>query len=168
MSLRFAALALAALLASGCSSLSRPPSSPATADAASLETRNTEAGRRAVDEALAQVGVRYRYGGSTPDGFDCSGLVQYAYQRAGVTLPRESREQRRRSTPLAGNAALAPGDLLFFHRGRGGALHVALYVGDNRFVHAPSRGKGVRIESLDEPHWSRTFIEARRPDGGPV
>ncbi len=165
MTLRIAALALAALLAAGCTTVPRPPSGTATVEPASDEVRAGDAGRRAVDEAMAQLGVRYRYGGSTPDGFDCSGLVQYAYQRAGIALPRESREQRRRSTPLVGRAALAPGDLLFFHRGRGGALHVGLYVGDNRFVHAPSRGKGVRVESLDEPHWSRTFIEARRPDG---
>ena len=165
MTLRIAALALAALLASGCTSVSRPPSGAATAEPSVTEVRGNEVGRKAVDEAMAQLGVRYRYGGSTPDGFDCSGLVHYAYQRAGLTLPRESREQRRRSTPLTGTAALAPGDLLFFHRGRGGALQVALYVGDNRFVHAPSRGKGVRVESLGEPHWSRTFIEARRPDG---
>jgi len=134
-----------------------PADGPAT-------TRAATPGQRAVDEALAQIGVPYRFGGSGPQGFDCSGLVQHAYRQAGIPLPRDTREQRRSTRPLA-NAGrdLRPGDLLFFHRDRRGALHVALYIGDRRFVHAPSSGKAVRVESLDDPHWRRRFIEARRP-----
>lgn len=137
------------------------PTTPADAPATA---RASAPGQRAVDEALAQIGVPYRFGGSGPQGFDCSGLVQHAYRQAGISLPRDTREQRRSTRPLADAARdLRPGDLLFFHRDRRGALHVALYIGDRRFVHAPSSGKAVRIESLDDPHWRRRFIEARRP-----
>jgi cell wall-associated NlpC family hydrolase len=137
---------------------------PSASAEPSENPRAAAPGQRAVDEALAQLGVPYRFGGSGPQGFDCSGLVQHAYRRAGITLPRDTREQRLRTRPLSeGGRDLRPGDLLFFHRDRRGALHVALYIGDRRFVHAPSSGKAVRVESLDDPHWRRRFIEARRP-----
>lgn len=121
-------------------------------------------GERAATEALAQIGTPYRFGGAGPRGFDCSGLVQHAYRHAGIALPRETREQRRATRALAApHESLALGDLLFFRRDSKGALHVALYIGDRRFVHAPSSGKSVRIERLDDPHWKRRFLEARRP-----
>ncbi len=112
--------------------------------------------------AMAQLGSPYRFGGTTPAGFDCSGLVRYSYGLAGIALPRETGDQRRLAIPVASGEALRPGDLLFFRRGRNGALHVGMYVGHGEFVHAPSSGGEVRIERLEAPHWKQRFIEARR------
>jgi len=120
------------------------------------------AAEAAVRTALAQVGAPYRFGGTSPAGFDCSGLVRYAFGLAGIELPRDTRQQRNSTVPVARSEPLQPGDLLFFHRGRRGAMHVAVYVGDRRFVHAPSRGGRVRLDALDAEHWERRFIEARR------
>lgn len=120
-------------------------------------------GQRAAARAVSLVGVPYRFGGTSPTlGFDCSGLVQHAYRVADLSLPRDSREQRAASVRIE-PAAREVGDLLFYRRGRGQSLHVALYVGNDLFVHAPSRGGTVRVESMATPHWKRRFIEVRRP-----
>ncbi|MCU0868596.1 MAG: C40 family peptidase, partial [Burkholderiales bacterium] len=96
--------------------------------------------------ARAQLGAPYRYGGASPSGFDCSGLVRWSYARAGVDLPRDTHSQRRRARPLHDLSALVPGDLLFYTRGRRGTLHVALYAGDGEFVHSPTSGQSVRVD----------------------
>lgn len=116
----------------------------------------------AVRAALDQLGTPYRFGGNGPQGFDCSGLVRYSYRAAGLTLPRDTRQQRRLGQHLAAPAQWRPGDLLFYTRNRGRALHVVLFIGDGEFVHAPSSGGQVRIERVDAPHWKRRFVEARR------
>ncbi len=97
------------------------------------------------------VGVRYRYGGSTPKGFDCSGLVYYAYRRAGLTVPRTAAAQVRAAQSIDLSQA-EPGDLLFFHTSWN-RRHVGIYVGGGRFVHAPSKGKTVTIGSLDDGYF---------------
>ena len=122
----------------------------------------------AVRAALEQLGTPYRFGGNGPQGFDCSGLVRYSYGTAGLTLPRDTRQQRRLGQRVADPAQWRPGDLLFFTRSRGRALHVVLFIGDGEFVHAPSSGGQVRIERVDAPHWKRRFIEARRVAGAGV
>ncbi len=111
--------------------------------------------------AQAQLGVPYRFGGAAPDqGFDCSGLVHYSYRRAGVMVPRTVARLRGHATPVP-RSDLSPGDLLFFHtRYKGG--HVGLYLGDGRFIHAPSNGKRVRIDRLDNPYWRRHFSTGGR------
>jgi len=110
--------------------------------------------------AAAMIGVPYRYGGTTPKGFDCSGLAQYAYRRAGITIPRTSREQMRASRTVE-RAALAVGDLLFFDTlWRSG--HVGIYVGNGRFVHAPSTGGRVTYVSLNDPYFRNRLIKAGR------
>ena len=107
------------------------------------------------------VGKPYRYGGTSPAGFDCSGLVQFSYKQAGLALPRETADQRRASQRVK-LAELKRGDLLFFdERGRK-ASHVGIYVGERRFVHAPSSGKSVRNDSLDNPYWKKSLSEVRR------
>ncbi len=118
-------------------------------------------GARAVTHALGLIGSPYRYGGTGPSGFDCSGLVRYSYQLAGLSLPRATGEQREATRRLPPEEAMLTGDLVFFSRGRR-ALHVGLFAGDGRFVHAATRGGGVRLESLANPHWRRRFLEARR------
>jgi cell wall-associated NlpC family hydrolase len=113
--------------------------------------------------ALGMLGVDYRFGGSTPDrGLDCSGLVRYVFQEVtGATLPRTSREMSRLGQHVS-MADLAPGDLVFFNTRRFAFSHVGLYLGDNRFIHAPSAGGEVQIATLDQRYWKRHFDGARR------
>lgn len=115
--------------------------------------------RRAFD----LLGTPYRWGGTSPErGFDCSGLVGYVFRTAlGIDLPRISRDQARTGEVVAGRSAMAAGDLVFFGR-RGRVDHVGIYVGEGKFVHAPSRGKDVMVSSLDEGYWGTRFMQARR------
>jgi len=111
--------------------------------------------------ALDQVGTPYRYGGNSPSGFDCSGLVHYAWRQAGRSLPRTTTQLWRATSPV-GRDELARGDLLFF-RIEGKMQHVGLYIGGRRFVHAPSSGRTVTVESIDTPFYSDAFIRGGRP-----
>ena len=106
-----------------------------------------------VRNAEAMIGTPYRYGGSTPAGFDCSGLVLFSYARAGVEgLPRTARtlEDRADSIQLS---QLRPADLLFFRLDGRKSRHVAIYAGDRQFIHAPSPGKRVERVSFDHVYW---------------
>ncbi len=118
---------------------------------------------RAADQALAMVGKPYHYGGNTPAGFDCSGLVQYSYRQIGIELPHGTSNLRRVSQPVS-RRNLQRGDLLFFTQEGKKSSHVALYLGDERFVHAPSSGKKVYTTSFDDAYWRKHFSEARRLD----
>jgi peptidoglycan DL-endopeptidase CwlO len=113
---------------------------------------------RAARFALAEVGVPYRWGGESPDtGFDCSGLVRWAYLRVGVELPHNSYAlygQGRRVT----ESKLAPGDILFFE----GLGHVGLYIGRGRMVHAPETGRNVEIVRLSGSNYGSRLVGARR------
>lgn len=112
-----------------------------------------------ITEALSQIGRPYLYGGATPAGFDCSGLVQYSYAQAGIALPRTTAEQIDAGEKIPMRDA-EPADLLFYHIDDG--LHVAIYLGDGRAVHAPSSGKQVVATSMEIPYWQRAFITAVR------
>lgn len=116
---------------------------------------------RVVRHALAMVGRPYRAGGAGPDGFDCSGLVHYSFLRAGLPVPRDTRSLLQAGRPVE-TEALAPGDLVFFDQEGKKASHVGIYLGQGRFVHAPSTGGRVRVDRLDAPHWRLSFSEARR------
>lgn len=114
--------------------------------------------------AMALLGTPYRWGGEDTEGFDCSGLVGYVFRTAlGIELPRVSREMAREASAelIKDRDALAPGDLVFFGR-KGRVDHVGLYVGEGRFLHAPSRGKDVRVDTLTSGYWSEKFVQARR------
>lgn len=119
------------------------------------------AGEQAAIVAVRQVGVPYRYGGSTVKGFDCSGLVQYAYSRAGKSIPRTTTDQWRQLSPVADDN-LRVGDLLFF-RIDGRISHVGLYLGSRRFVHAPASGREVTIAELDSGYYRKAFVRGGRP-----
>jgi cell wall-associated NlpC family hydrolase len=147
--------ALAATLA-GCAGSGERPSPPDAVPALSAQIAE-----RAADVALAQVGRPYRYGGDTPAGFDCSGLVSYSYARTGITVSRETRTLRSQARPIRA-AQLRPGDLVFFDQEGKKYSHVGIYLGGNRFVHAPSSGGRVRVDRLDSDYWERHFVEARR------
>ena len=114
---------------------------------------------RIVFTALQMVGVPYRFGGESPAGFDCSGLVQYAYRSAGVSMPRTSRDQLQASTPVA-LADASAGDLLFFQSKD--YSHVGIYLGQGRFVHAPATGRTVSIASFNDAYYRRNFVRAGR------
>jgi len=115
----------------------------------------------AATQSLTLVGKPYRYGGNNPQGFDCSGLVQYSYSLAGVDLPHGTSHLRRLSRPISQNQ-MQRGDILFFNQEGKKSAHVALYLGDDRFIHSPSSGKNVYIASFADTYWRRHFTEARR------
>ncbi|AZY48638.1 C40 family peptidase [Bordetella avium] len=119
-----------------------------------------------VAEALNQLGVRYRFGGTSPDtGFDCSGLIAYSAERSlGLKLPRNAADLARQSTVID-RKELRPGDLVFFNTLGRRYSHVGIYMGDNRFVHSPSAGGVVRVENMTIAYWSKRFNGARRLDG---
>lgn len=123
--------------------------------------RSQAAAEQVCDMAMSFLGTPYRFGGASPSGFDCSGLVHYVYREVGVDLPRNSRDQSR-----AGSAAtlrtMLRGDLIFFKIDRDIVSHVGIYVGRGEFVHAPGTGKYIRVDSIDNPWWRKRVKAVRR------
>jgi len=119
-----------------------------------------------VATAAAAMGTAYRLGGTTTEGFDCSGLIQYAYAQHGISLPRVSSEQARAGEKVDRTlSALQPGDILTFSTAGGPVTHVGLYVGDGRFIHSASRGVQLSLLSPDDPYgkwWYSRWVGARR------
>ncbi|WP_423196829.1 MULTISPECIES: C40 family peptidase [unclassified Cupriavidus] len=118
-----------------------------------------------VMNALGLIGVRYRFGGNSPEsGLDCSGFVRYVFNDTfGLALPRRSVEISQVGTTVAAND-LRPGDLVFFNTMRHAFSHVGIYIGDNKFVHAPSTGSKIRVDDMRASYWVTRYNGARRID----
>jgi cell wall-associated NlpC family hydrolase len=114
-------------------------------------------------QALSFLGVNYKWGSSNPErGFDCSGLVSHVFQQvAGVILPRNSQAMSKVGEKVD-KSDLQPGDLVFFNTHKRPNSHVGIYIGDERFVHAPSRGGEVEVSDMQEGYWKKRFNGARR------
>ncbi len=123
--------------------------------------RSDSTGSQIVSISRELIGSPYRYGGESPKGFDCSGLVRYVYRQVGITVPHSSRLLYRQSRKVSlGN--LQPGDLLFFRISRNKISHVGIYASQDRFIHAPSSGKRVSVARLDSPYWEKRLVGAGR------
>jgi cell wall-associated NlpC family hydrolase len=164
---RVLAMGVAAVMllnACGHEQVRRVPASGSSATvphSASTQGR-AQSGEQAAVIAVRQIGIPYRYGGSTTEGFDCSGLVQYAYAKAGTHIPRTTAQQWQQLRPI-GKDKLRVGDLLFFNID-GKIAHVGLYLGSRRFVHAPASGREVSIAELDSGYYRQAFVRGGRPD----
>lgn len=159
------ALAISLLLA-GCGGpreAVRRPSPPPVRQWPQVAAEDPTAANAVLMRALGLVGTPYRFGGNTPEsGFDCSGLVTYVFRdMLDVHLPRTSRELAAAQGPRIDPIRLAPADLVFFGSG-GSVTHVGIYVGEGRFVHAPSSGGTVRLDHLDGSYWKDHYTGAKR------
>jgi len=135
----------------------------AHASLSTAATRMVEGTRRLGLFALSLVGIDYRYGGESPDrGLDCSGLIRYVFQEVtGVTLPRTAKELSRIGKSVRAGE-LEPGDLVFFNTRHFAFSHVGIYLGNDRFVHAPSNGGEVGVATLSNGYWQKRYNGARR------
>ena len=162
---RLALLAFIALMsACGGGKTTRPAAPPAATQVwPTVAPNDPQAANAVLMRAIGLVGTPYRYGGNTPEsGFDCSGLVAYVYREMlDLKLPRTSRDLAAVQGPKIELTRLAPGDLVFFGS-RGNVSHVGIYVGEGRFVHAPSTGGTVRLDSLAGAYWKDHYTGAKR------
>jgi cell wall-associated NlpC family hydrolase len=159
------ALLLAAALA-GCGgghATRSAPQRPVVRDWPTVAPADPARANAVLMRAISLVGTPYRYGGNTPEsGFDCSGLVGYVFRdMLDLRLPRTTRELAALQGPRIRPERLASGDLVFFGSG-GQVSHVGIYVGQGRFVHAPSSGGTVRLDHLDGSWWNDHYSGARR------
>uniref|UniRef100_A0A923JMD6 C40 family peptidase n=1 Tax=Pseudomonas zanjanensis TaxID=2745496 RepID=A0A923JMD6_9PSED len=116
-----------------------------------------------LSRAVNVLGTPYRWGGSSPSkGFDCSGLVKYAFNDTTFDLPRTSNAMAAGHGEKVERKDLKPGDLIFFKLKSRRVNHVAIYLGNDRFIHAPRRGKSVTIDTLNKPYWNTHYVVAKR------
>ena len=132
-------------------------------DESSLFERYTSSAKDLVLKGLELVGINYRFGGTDPDsGLDCSGFVQVVFKDAvGLLLPRTAHEQSEVGNVIDKNE-LKAGDLVFFNTMRRAFSHVGIYLGDNRFLHAPRTGAEIRVEDMSQSYWVKRYNGARR------
>ncbi|MCR4665905.1 MAG: C40 family peptidase [Desulfovibrio sp.] len=139
----------------------RPRFQRASRDGKKYDPGNPNSRRQLLHAARSAIGTPYVVGGARPGGFDCSGLVCWAYGNVGVKLPRTAREQSVVGTRIRREEDMQPGDIVAFrHPTRG--YHTGIYVGDGKFIHSPRRKSHVKINSLDDPYFNSTFLGARR------
>ncbi|WP_296233720.1 C40 family peptidase [Pseudomonas sp. UBA4617] len=161
---RFALISLAALLAA-CSSRAPAPAPVVQPQVTYSQPSPSPIADDVLMRAIGLVGTPYRWGGNTPDsGFDCSGLIKYVYRdAAGISLPRSTREMIVMRAPTVDVGSLQSGDLVFFATGGGSQVsHAGIYVGEGRFVHAPSTGGTVRLDYLSNSYWAKAYLQAKR------
>ncbi len=139
------------MMMAGCASV---PATPVTVHVPDM-------GEKAANTAVAMIGRPYKYRGDSPEGFDCSGLVRYSYLAAGLSVPHGTKPLRKVTRPVSFRE-IRKGDLLFFNERGKKNSHVGIYLEDDIFVHAPSSGGNVKKESLSDPHWKKSFVDARR------
>lgn len=117
-----------------------------------------------IDTATSLQGIKYKYGGTTTAGFDCSGYIQFVFKKHDVNLPRTTSGMHATGVEV-NKSDLIAGDLVFFNTTGKGVSHVGMYVGDGKFAHA-STSKGVRVDALDDPYyWGKRYIGAKRING---
>lgn len=158
-----AALSLCVLsVLAGCGTSTAPSRTASPARAPALPALSVEQGSDVAIHALGLVGTPYRYGGDTLEGgFDCSGLINFVYRaRTGLSPPRTVAALAGMGQPVTARE-LRTGDLVLFGAGR--PTHAGIYVGEGRFVHAPSTGGTVRLDRLDGVYWARQALSVRRP-----
>ncbi len=145
-------------------SLRAKPANAAKVRTGKLVAASGKQSSAVLGRAVSALGTPYRWGGSSPSkGFDCSGLVRYAFDDvANVNLPRTSNAMAQGHGVKVARGDLKPGDLIFFNIKSRRVNHVAIYLGDDRFIHAPRRGKRVSIDSLNKPYWKKHYVVAKR------
>lgn len=161
--LRICAIA-AGICASGIACGTEPPAAEAAHGTAFVQLHDfTSRASELAIRAMGMIGIRYKLGGNAPEnGLDCSGLVRYLFKEVWNTdLPRTSEEISQVGQQIDAKQ-LQPGDLVFYNTLRRSFSHVGIYLGDNKFIHAPSAGGQVRIESMDVGYWKKRFNGARR------
>lgn len=123
----------------------------------------SERAREVLVNALSLTGIKYKYGGSSPEtGFDCSGFVRYVFMQAtSLTLPRNALAISKLGQTVPKDE-LQPGDLVFFNTLKSAFSHVGIYLGNNRFIHSPSAGGRVRVENMQDGYWAKNFNGAQR------
>ncbi|MNG74985.1 Murein DD-endopeptidase MepH precursor [compost metagenome] len=164
MMARFAFFSLVALLAA-CSSRAPAPAPVVKSQVAFNQPNGSPIADDVLIRAIGLVGTPYRWGGNTPAaGFDCSGLIGYVYRdAAGISLPRTTRDMIVMRAPTVNVNALQSGDLVFFATSGGSQVsHAGIYVGEGRFVHAPSAGGTVRLDYLSNSYWAKAYLQAKR------
>jgi cell wall-associated NlpC family hydrolase len=126
-------------------------------------SKAAESKQAIIQTAQNLLGVKYRYGGTSPSqGFDCSGFVQYSHRLAGIYIPRTTGQQYKAVKRIS-RQYLKQGDLVFFKTAISrGVSHVGIYLGNNKFIHAPSSGKHVKISSMKNRYWRKRFVGAGR------
>jgi len=142
----------------------RPSSSAAKAHNLPVAAMSPKQSSDVLSRAVNVLGTPYVWGGSSPKkGFDCSGLVKYAFNDvADVDLPRTSNAMAQGHGVKVAKSDLKPGDLIFFNIKSRRVNHVAIYLGNDRFIHAPRRGKRVSIDNLSKPYWQKHYVVAKR------
>lgn len=148
-------------LLGACTAPAPRPAGELPATAIDTVTDINSLGREIAIRAISLVGHPYRYGGADLEGFDCSGLVLFIHEQLGLRVPRTAADQQRAAREVT-RSELEPGDLLFFRTQGRRISHVGVYVGENRFVHAPQPGRLIELRSLDDAYYARHLAAAGR------
>lgn len=168
---RVTCVVIFALIFNGCAGPEpKPAASSTTAKATTVAqkksqprttSRTNTTGDKLVSLAQGVLGSPYKYGGSSPNGFDCSGLVYYTHNKLGISVPRTTRSQAQHANILS-LRDVEPGDILFFKIYGNRISHVGIYAGNKQFIHAPKSGKFVSYASIDDPFWRQRLVKAGR------